>query len=31
MPKRNQAGQRGASAAGPERPGWLFLVAGGLI
>ena len=31
MSKRNQAGQRGASAAGPERPGWLFLVAGGLI
>ena len=31
MSKRNQAGQRGASAGGPERPGWLFLVAGGLI
>ena len=31
MPKRNHVGQRGASAAGPERPGWLFLVAGGLI
>ena len=31
MPKRNHAGQRGASAPGPERPGWLFLVAGGLI
>lgn len=31
MPKRNQAGQQGASAPGPERPGWLFLVAGGLI
>ena len=31
MPKRNQAGQRRASAPGPERPGWLFLVAGGLI
>ena len=31
MSKRNQAGQREASAAGPERPGWLFLVAGGLI
>ena len=31
MPRRNQAGQRGASAPGPERPGWLFLVAGGLI
>ncbi len=31
MSKRNHAGQRGASAPGPERPGWLFLVAGGLI
>jgi hypothetical protein len=31
MSKRNQAGQRGAGASGPERPGWLFLVAGGLI
>ncbi len=31
MPKRNQAGQREAGASGPERPGWLFLVAGGLI
>jgi multisubunit Na+/H+ antiporter MnhE subunit len=31
MPKRDQAGQRGASAPGSERPGWLFLVAGGLI
>ena len=31
MPKRNQAGQRGAGVPGPERPGWLFLVAGGLI
>jgi multisubunit Na+/H+ antiporter MnhE subunit len=31
MPKRNHAGQRGASAPGAERPGWLFLVAGGLI
>ena len=31
MSKRNQAGQRGASAGGPERPGWLFLVAGELI
>jgi multisubunit Na+/H+ antiporter MnhE subunit len=31
MPGRNQARQRGADAAGPERPGWLFLTAGGLI
>jgi hypothetical protein len=31
MSKRNQAGQRGDGAPGPERPGWLFLVAGGLI
>ncbi len=31
MPKRNHAGQRWASTPGPERPGWLFLVAGGLI
>jgi len=31
MPQRNQAGQREASAPGPERPGWPFLVAGGLI
>ena len=31
MPTRNQAGLRRASAPGPERPGWLFLVAGGLI
>ena len=31
MPKRNHAGRRGAGAPGPERPGWLFLVAGGLI
>ena len=31
MPKRNQAAQREASAPGSERPGWLFLVAGGLI
>jgi len=31
MSQRNQAGQRGASAPGPERPGWPFLVAGGLI
>ena len=31
MPKRNQAGQQGGSAPRPERPGWLFLVAGGLI
>src|SRR5215468_12125191 len=31
MSQRNQAGQRGASVPGPERPGWPFLVAGGLI
>ena len=31
MPERNQAGQRGADAPGPKRPGWPFLVAGGLI
>lgn len=31
MSKRNQAGQREAGAPGPERPGWLFLVAAGLI
>ena len=31
MSKRNQAAHREASAPGPERPGWLFLVAGGLI
>jgi len=31
MSKRNQTGQLGASAPGPERPGWLSLVAGGLI
>ena len=31
MPKRNQAGQQGASAPGAEAPGWPFLVAGGLI
>ena len=31
MSKRNQAGERDASAPGPERPAWLFLVAGGLI
>jgi multisubunit Na+/H+ antiporter MnhE subunit len=31
MSQRNQGGQRGASAPGPERPGWPFLVAGGLI
>ena len=30
MPKRNQAGQRGDDAPGPERPRWLFLVTGGL-
>src|SRR5204863_26001 len=31
MPKRNQAGQPGDGAPGPERPGWLFLAAAGLI
>ena len=31
MSKRNQTGQLGANAPGPERPGWLSLVAGGLI
>src|SRR5512146_2066112 len=31
MPGRNQAGQRGDDASGPERPGWLFLMAGGLV
>jgi multisubunit Na+/H+ antiporter MnhE subunit len=31
MPKRNQAGQRGDGTTGPERPGWLFLAAAGLI
>jgi multisubunit Na+/H+ antiporter MnhE subunit len=31
MSQRNRAGQREAHAAGPGRPGWLFLVAGGLI
>jgi multisubunit Na+/H+ antiporter MnhE subunit len=31
MSQPNQAGQPGASAPGPERPGWPLLVAGGLI
>jgi multisubunit Na+/H+ antiporter MnhE subunit len=31
MSQRNQTGQRGANVAGPERPGWPFLMAGGLI
>ena len=31
MSKRNQTGQLGVSAPGPERPGRLSLVAGGLI
>jgi multisubunit Na+/H+ antiporter MnhE subunit len=31
MPERSQAGQREDDAPGPERPGWLFLAAGGLI
>jgi multisubunit Na+/H+ antiporter MnhE subunit len=31
MSKRDQSGQRKAGAPGPERPGWLFLTASGLI
>ena len=31
MSQRNQTRQRGAIVAGPERPGWPFLLAGGLI
>src|SRR5690348_14624852 len=31
MSKRNQAGQRGDGTPGPERLGWLFLAAAGLI
>jgi multisubunit Na+/H+ antiporter MnhE subunit len=31
MSKRSQAGQSGAGAPGPERPGWPFLVAAGLV
>jgi multisubunit Na+/H+ antiporter MnhE subunit len=31
MPKRNQAGQRRASAPGPEQPGWLLQIACWLI
>ena len=31
MSKRNQTRQLGASAPGPERPKWLFLVIGGLV
>jgi multisubunit Na+/H+ antiporter MnhE subunit len=31
MSQRNQAGQQEADAPGPQRPGWLFLVSGGLI
>ena len=31
MSKRDQSGQQGADAPRPERPGWLFLTAGGLI
>lgn len=31
MSKRRQAGRRGDSAPGPERPAWLFLVTGGLV
>jgi multisubunit Na+/H+ antiporter MnhE subunit len=31
MPQRNQTGQRDAHTAGPERPRWPSLLAGGLI
>ena len=31
MSRRRQAGRRGDSAPGPERPGWLFLGIGGLV
>jgi multisubunit Na+/H+ antiporter MnhE subunit len=31
MPERNQAGQPEADPPGPQRPGWLFLAAGGLL
>jgi multisubunit Na+/H+ antiporter MnhE subunit len=31
MSARNRTGQREADTAGPKRPRWLFLVAGGLI
>ncbi len=31
MSQRNQAGRQGADAPGPQRPGWLFLVAAGLV
>jgi multisubunit Na+/H+ antiporter MnhE subunit len=31
MSRQHQAGRRGNSAAGPERPRWLFLVLGALI
>ena len=31
MSRQHQAGQRGDSAPGPERPGWLFLLTGGLV
>jgi multisubunit Na+/H+ antiporter MnhE subunit len=30
-PERGQTGQREADAPGPKRPGWPFLIAGGLI
>jgi multisubunit Na+/H+ antiporter MnhE subunit len=31
MSRQHQAGRRGDSAPGPERPRWLFLVTGGLV
>ena len=31
MSRQHQAGRRGDSTPGPERPRWLFLVAGGLV
>jgi multisubunit Na+/H+ antiporter MnhE subunit len=31
VPERGQTGQREADASGPKRPGWPFLIAGGLI
>ena len=31
MSGRDRAPRRGAGVGGPERPGWLFLVAGGLV
>jgi multisubunit Na+/H+ antiporter MnhE subunit len=31
MPERDRTGPRKADASGPERPRWLFLMAGGLV